>query len=80
MSNTDFFAASVNARRASLQREARAARVARQALRAGRRSAHASRAAERQANAVARDHTPQHARTGASQSASGLDATLVCGS
>lgn len=71
MSNQDFFAASVNARRAGLQREARASRVARQALRAGRRSARASGAAgsHSKANAVARDHAPQVA-----------NATAVCGS
>jgi len=68
MSNQDFFAASVNARRAGLQREARASRVARQALRAGRRSARASRAAaghSREANAVAREHAPQPANAAA---------------
>ena len=43
MSNQDFFAASVNARRATLQREARASRLARRALRSGRRSARGSR-------------------------------------
>jgi hypothetical protein len=69
MSNQDFFAASVNARRAGLQREARASRVARQALRAGRRSA---KAAGRKANAVARDHAPQPVRS--------ANAAAVCGS
>jgi hypothetical protein len=77
MSNQDFFAASVNARRAGLQREARASRVARQALRAGRRSA---KAAGRKSNAVARDHALQQPRTGTSTSASGRQATAVCGS
>jgi len=88
MSNQDFFAASVNARRAGLQREARASRVARQALRAGRRSARASRGAGREANAVAREHAPQPARASTTTSASGhtsptasgLQATAVCGS
>jgi len=55
MSNQDFFAASVNARRAVLQREARAARVARLALRAGRRKAHAAMAG-RTAMVVGRWH------------------------
>jgi hypothetical protein len=72
MSNQDFFAASVNARRAGLQREARASRVARQALRAGRRSAKAGSAHNSKANAVARDHAPQQPRT--------ANATAVCGS
>jgi len=69
MSNQDFFAASVNARRAGLQREARASRVARQALRAGRRSARASRAAgsHSKANVVARERAVT----------SGLQATAV---
>jgi hypothetical protein len=80
MSNQDFFAASVNARRAGLQREARASRVARQALRAGRRSAKAAGRHSSQANAVARDHAPQQPRTGTSTSASGLTATAVCSS
>jgi hypothetical protein len=89
MSNQDFFAASVNARRAGLQREARASRVARQALRAGRRSA---KSASRKASAVARDHAvteprlqvragvSQPARTGTTSAAAGLQATAVCGS
>jgi hypothetical protein len=68
MTNQDFFAASVNARRAGLQREARASRVARQALRAGRRSAKAAGRGSK-ANAVARDHAPRTA-----------NATAVCGS
>ena len=72
MSNTDFFAASVNARRASLQREARASRVARQALRAGRRSAKAAARDNSHANAVAPDRATQSARP--------LKATAVCGS
>jgi len=75
MSNQDFFAASVNARRAGLQREARASRVARQALRAGRRSAQASRDAagrSSKANAVAREHAPQPVRT--------ANATAACAS
>jgi hypothetical protein len=72
MSNQEFFAASVNARRAGLQREARASRVARQALRAGRRSARTSRAAGRKTNAVARDHASQPAPT--------ANAAAVCGS
>jgi hypothetical protein len=79
MSNQDFFAASVNAHRAILQREARAARVARQALRAGRRKAHASKAADghsSQVNAAARDHAPQPSR-GRSAPA---NATAACGS
>ena len=67
MSNQDFFAASVNARRAALQREARASRVARLALRAGRRKASAADGHGR-AHAVAR-HT-----------AHPLNATAVCGS
>ncbi|HEY3925363.1 MAG TPA: hypothetical protein VGL75_12450 [Acidothermaceae bacterium] len=89
MSNQDFFAASVNARRAGLQREARASRVARQALRAGRRSAKSTR---RKATAVARDHAvtepsqpgrggaAQPARTGTTSAAAGLQATAICGS
>jgi hypothetical protein len=85
MSNQDFFAASVNAHRASLQREARSARVARQALRAGRRSAaKASRAAAPKANAVARDHvvteSRRPARADTTSAASGLQAAAVCGS
>jgi hypothetical protein len=77
MSNQDFFAASVNAHRASLQREARSARVARQALRAGRRSAaKASRAAGANANAVARDHVVTEPR----QPARAANAAAVCGS
>ena len=72
MSNQDFFAASVNARRAALQREARSARVARQALRAGRRSAKATVAAGRHAHASARDRAPEPARA--------ANATAVCGS
>jgi hypothetical protein len=79
MSNQDFFAASVNARRAGLQREARASRVARQALRAGRRSAKASGRGTK-ANAVAREHAPQPVRTGTSTQASGRQAAAVCGS
>lgn len=67
MSNQDFFAASVNARRASLQREARASRVARLALKAGRRKASAA-GGHSQAHAVARHSTPT------------LNATAVCGS
>ena len=75
MSNQDFFAASVNARRAALQRDARSARVARQALRAGRRSAKAAVAAVaagRHAHASARDRAPEPARA--------ANATAVCGS
>ena len=67
MSNQDFFAASVNARRAALQREARASRLARRALKAGRRSAKGANA-HSQAHAVAR------------QSAHALKVTAVCGS
>jgi hypothetical protein len=72
MSNQDFFAASVNARRAGLQREARASRVARQALRAGRRSARASNGRSSKANALALDHALQQPRT--------ANATAACGS
>jgi len=67
MSNQDFFAASVNARRAVLQREARAARVARLALRAGRRKA-STADGHGQAHAVVRH--PAHP----------LNVTAVCGS
>jgi hypothetical protein len=76
MSNQDFFAASVNAHRAILQREARAARVARQALRAGRRKALAADGHSSQVNAAARDHAPQPSR-GRSAPA---NATAACGS
>jgi hypothetical protein len=79
MSNQDFFAASVNVRRSGLQREARASRVARQALRAGRRSAKAANHSSK-ANAAAREHAPQPARTGTSTPASGRQAAAVCGS
>jgi hypothetical protein len=75
MSNQDFFAASVNARRAALQRDAGYARVARQALRAGRRSAKAAGAAGasgQHAHASARDRVPEPARA--------ANATAVCGS
>ena len=74
MSNQDFFAASVNARRAGLQREARASRVARQALRAGRRSAKAA-GAHSKANAVARDHAVTEPR----RPARTANAAAVCG-
>jgi hypothetical protein len=80
MSNQDFFAASVNARRAGLQREARASRVARQALRAGRRSAKAANGRGGKANAIAREHAPQQARTGTSAPARTANAAAVCGS
>lgn len=76
MTNQDLFAASVDAHRASLQREARSARVARQALRAGRRSAKASRAVGPKANAVARDHAVAEPR----QPARSANAAAVCGS
>jgi hypothetical protein len=75
MSNQDFFAASVNARRAGLQREARASRTARQALRAGRRSAKAAGHSSK-ANAVARDNA---LRAGTTTTASGLEAAAVSG-
>jgi len=66
MSNQDFFAASVNARRAALQREARASRVARLALRAGRRKTSAA---------------DSHSRADAARhSARALNPTAACGS
>jgi hypothetical protein len=78
MSNQDFFAASVNAHRASLQGEARSARVARQALRAGRRSARASRVVGgRKANATARDRAVTDLGR---QPARSANASAVCGS
>ena len=70
MSNQDFFAASVNARRAGLQREARASRVARQALRAGRRSVKAAGRINK-ANTIARDHASPQPRTANAAAAGG---------
>jgi hypothetical protein len=78
MSNQDFFAASVNAHRASLQREARSERVARQALRAGRRSARAARVVGgRKASAAARDRAITDLGR---QPARAANASAVCGS
>ena len=76
MSNQDFFAASVNARRAGLQREARASRVARQALRAGRRSAKAAKGHHSQANATPRER----AIIDLARQPARANATAVCGS
>ena len=76
MSNQDFFAASVTAHRASLQREARSARVARQALRAGRRSARAPKSGGGKSNATARERAVTDAR----QPSRNANAAAVCGS
>jgi hypothetical protein len=83
MSNQDFFAASVNAHRASLQREARSERVARQALRAGRRSARAARVVGgRKASAAARERaiTDRAITDLGRQPARAANASAVCGS